>query len=220
MVRVGRPPRDLAGEVDDRVLDAARQVFLERGLAGASIDEIARIARAGKPTIYSRFPTKEALFTAVGMRNAANARSRFENIAPAGKTVEERLVSVGTTLLRSLLSSDIIDFMRLAMTESRRFPELAIFGRGARERGVHAVNEVLSKVTQTEIGEYPAFAPKYLSTTTQLFVDLVVARLLQRALVGENLRQLRSEIDAHVERSVAFFLAACRHREAVDPSFR
>src|SRR5262249_14360250 len=63
-VRVGRPPRELAGEVESRILNAARRAFLERGLDGASVDEIARIARAGKPTIYARFPNKEALFTA------------------------------------------------------------------------------------------------------------------------------------------------------------
>ena len=39
-VRAGRPSREFAGEVDQRILDAARRVFLERGLAGASIDEI------------------------------------------------------------------------------------------------------------------------------------------------------------------------------------
>ena len=34
VVRIGRPPRELAGKVDDRILDTARRVFLERGLAG------------------------------------------------------------------------------------------------------------------------------------------------------------------------------------------
>ena len=57
-VRTGRPPRERAGEVEARILDAARRVFLERGLAGASVDEIASLARAGKPTIYARFPGK------------------------------------------------------------------------------------------------------------------------------------------------------------------
>src|SRR5262249_13168849 len=76
-VRPGRPPRELAGEVEIRILDAARRVFLERGLAGASMDEIARLARAGKPTIYARFPSKEALFTAVVMQSVAANIARF-----------------------------------------------------------------------------------------------------------------------------------------------
>ena len=41
-VRCGRPPKELAGEVDARILDAARKVFLERGFEGASIDEIVK----------------------------------------------------------------------------------------------------------------------------------------------------------------------------------
>ena len=124
-VRSGRPPRELAGEVDSRILDAAREVFLERGLAGASMDEIAGLARAGKPTIYARFPTKEALFTAVVMRSVAANIARFETYVPTGETVEERLASVGETVLQRILVGDTIGLMRLAVAEARRFPDLA-----------------------------------------------------------------------------------------------
>src|ERR1700752_955945 len=92
---VGRPPRERAGEVDARILDAARRVFLERGLAGASIDEIAELACAGKPPIYARFQGTEALFTAVVRRNAAANIARFENHVPTGASIEERLASLG-----------------------------------------------------------------------------------------------------------------------------
>ena len=51
-------PRELAGEVDERILEAARKVFLERGFEGASVEEIAEAARSGKPTIYARYPNK------------------------------------------------------------------------------------------------------------------------------------------------------------------
>ncbi|HKN27166.1 MAG TPA: TetR/AcrR family transcriptional regulator [Roseiarcus sp.] len=64
-VRCGRPPRELAGKVEERILDAAGKISLERGFSGATVDEIAEVACAGKPTIYARFPHKEALFTAV-----------------------------------------------------------------------------------------------------------------------------------------------------------
>ena len=214
--RVGRPPGKLAGQVDERILDAARRLFLENGLAGASIDEIARLAQAGKPTIYARFPTKEALFAAVVARNAAKVRAGFGSQAPSGATIEERLANVGTNVLKGLLVSDTIDFMRLSAAEARRFPQLAGVGRMARERGAQAVIQVLTEVAHTdEIGTFPAFAPERLETTTQFFIDLVVERLLMRALFGESLKLLRAEIDAHVPRSVAFFLAACRHNASV-----
>lgn len=212
-VRVGRPPRERAGEVDDRILDAARALFLKHGLGGASIDEIARMARAGKPTIYARFPTKEALFEAVAMRSAANVRAGLESEsdAPLKGTVEERLNEVGRSILRRLLEGDTVDFMRLTLVEANRFPHMTNVGQMARERGAHAVSRLLSAVAKTdEIGRYPAFAPQRLAATTQFFLDLVVARMLMRALFGANLKELRAEIDEHVARGVAFFLAACR----------
>jgi AcrR family transcriptional regulator len=210
-MRVGRPPRKLAGEVDERILAAAAQVFLERGLVGASIDEIARSARAGKPTIYARFPSKEALFAAVGMRNAANVRARFESRAPAGATIEERLVSMATDVLDRLLVDEVIDFMRLSIAEARRSPDLANVGRMARARAEQSIARVLSDIAPPDvICTFPAFAPDRIERTTRFFMDLVVARFLMRALTGEDLKLLRAEIPAHVARSIPFFLAACR----------
>jgi AcrR family transcriptional regulator len=112
-LRTGRPPRELAGEVDARILDAARRLFLDRGLAGASIEEIAELACAGKPTIYARYPGKEALFSAVVMRNVATNIARFENYVPAGATVEQRLASVGSAVLHWILVGDTVGLMRM-----------------------------------------------------------------------------------------------------------
>ncbi len=82
--RLGRPPKDLAGDVKGRILDAAQRVFLEKGYS-ASIDEIAELAPASKPTIYSYFPGKEALFAAVVAR-VINSLTNFEGYIPRGRT--------------------------------------------------------------------------------------------------------------------------------------
>jgi AcrR family transcriptional regulator len=211
--RIGRPPRELAGEVEARILDAARRAFLERGLEGASIDEIARNARAGKPTIYARFPSKEALFTAVVMQDVAANIAGFEVHTLIGVTIEERLESVAVTVLERILVSDAICLMRVAIAEARRFPNLASsVYRMARERGAEAVARLLGEAAQSDVlGTLPAFAPDRVATTTRFFQDLVIMPLLVRALFGEKLKALRAEIGSHVTHSVAFFVAACMH---------
>src|ERR1700741_2304578 len=78
--RGGRPPLERAGEVEESILDAAQAVFVRRGYEGASVDEIAQTARAGKPTIYARYANKEALFKAVMARQVAR-NTQFENLA-------------------------------------------------------------------------------------------------------------------------------------------
>lgn len=51
-------PRTISNE---RILEAALAVFLERGY-GATTSEIARRAEVSEGTLFKRFPTKEALF--------------------------------------------------------------------------------------------------------------------------------------------------------------
>jgi AcrR family transcriptional regulator len=211
-VRVGRPPRELAGEVDARILDAARRVFLERGLAGASMDEIARLAHAGKPTIYARFASKQALFTAVVMSNVAAAAARFEGHLPAGATIDERLAGLGASLLHWVLGGDTIDLMRVAISEAARFPDLATsVHRMARQRTEETVARLLCEAAQTDsLDALPAFAPERLAATAKFFVGLIFLPIIVRGLFGEKPKVLRAEIGPHVARGVAFFLAACR----------
>src|SRR6202167_5278289 len=89
-VRYGRPPREHAGQVEERILDAAGRVFLEHGFQGARVDEIADAASAGKPTIYARFPNKQALFTAVVERLVRRNTSLYA-LSCAGDSIEQRL---------------------------------------------------------------------------------------------------------------------------------
>ena len=120
-VRLGRPPREQAGEVEERLLEAARSVFLEHGYGGASIDEIARIARASKPTIYARYPTKEALFAGVVERKAAHVAGRFDVYIPQGETLEEKLVQTASHVLSRLLDDHVIELMRMASANREDF---------------------------------------------------------------------------------------------------
>src|SRR6202167_2392165 len=89
-VRYGRPPREHAGRGEERILDAAGRVFLERGFQGASVDEIADAASAGKPTIYARFPSKKALFAAV-IDRLVRRNTSLDALSCAGGSIEQRL---------------------------------------------------------------------------------------------------------------------------------
>jgi len=212
-VRFGRPPKGLAGAVEERILGAARKVFLERGFEGASIEEIAEAARSGKPTIYARFPGKEALFTAVVMQSVAANIAHIQAHTPSGATIEERLENLGATILQWILVNDVVGLMRVAIAEAHRFPGLAssVYGM-ARERAAEGLARLLAETAHSdELGNLPAFAPERLTTTTRFFQDVVLFPLVLRALFGEKLEQLCAEIKPHVTRSVAFFLAACRH---------
>jgi AcrR family transcriptional regulator len=212
-VRFGRPPKELVGEVDERILDAARKIFVERGFEGASIDEIAEAARAGKTTIYARFGDKRALFTTVVTRDVVFRITQFKGEVPTGATIEERLASLATAAMHWTLETERIGLMRLAVAEARRFPDLAsTVIRTARELSTEVAARHLGEMTRSDqLGSLPAFAPERLTTTARFFLDLAVVPFLLRALFEVNPKTLQAEIGPHVARTVAFFLAACRH---------
>jgi len=211
--RTGRPPRELTGECEKRILDAAAKVFLERGFEGASVDEIADVAHAGKPTIYARFSGKEALFAAVIARLVRQNTGSLQSVAVLGSTLEDRLEHLAEAFLRNVLTPDSVGLVRAAIAEARRFPKLASsVGRMARERGMEAVAGILGELARSD-GTPPlaAFAADHLPATTRRFIDMVLLPMLLRALLGEDLAALEGEIGSHVSSTVAFFLAACRH---------
>ena len=212
-VRFGRPPKELAGEVDARILAAARKVFLERGFEGASIEEIAAAACSGKPTIYARFGDKRALFTEVMTQDILRRITEFRPEVPTGANIEARLTCAAITLLHWGLDRERIALMRLAIAETRRFPDLAsAVSRKSRDLSTELGVQLLQELTQGDaLNALPAFAPERLAATARLFLDLVAVPMLLRALFELNPHTLDTEIDAHVARVVAFFLAACRN---------
>jgi AcrR family transcriptional regulator len=77
-----RPLRRDAERNRQRILEAARLVFAERGLRG-SHDDIARAAGVGVGTVYRRFPDKEQLIDAL-------FEERIEEMAEIARTAVDR----------------------------------------------------------------------------------------------------------------------------------
>ena len=83
-----RKPRVDAQRNRERLLEVARQAFIQHG-ADAALDDIARRAEVGSGTLYRHFPTRDALIeavfrnhveklTAAGERYAATMKPLFE----------------------------------------------------------------------------------------------------------------------------------------------
>jgi AcrR family transcriptional regulator len=76
-------PRALRADAERnrrRILDAARQVFAEHGLA-VGVDAVSRAAGVGVGTLYRRFPTKQDLLTAVIEDGVCRLADEVEQIA-------------------------------------------------------------------------------------------------------------------------------------------
>ena len=207
--RIGRPPKDLAGDVEARILDAAEQLFLEKGYTSASIDEIAELAPASKPTIYAHFADKETLFAAVVAR-IISGLTDFEGHTPEGRSVQDKLLRLGTEIVERTIGHSVPLF-RTTIAESHRFPELSRrVHHAARDRGASAVSKLLDDATHTlSRGPKGPFSAKRSVATAQIFMDLILLPMLMRSLMGDEAKELRKELPSFARDRVNFFVAAC-----------
>lgn len=115
-----RPTDDRA----ERYLDAALELFAERGYVGTTTDMVVARVGGSKATLYKRFPTKEALVTGLMERVAASINPPID---PASDTrsLEEALVEIGTNAVRGVTSPGAIAVLRICLGENGRLPELA-----------------------------------------------------------------------------------------------
>lgn len=108
---------------DDALLDAARDVFLQRGLS-ATTAEIARRARISESVIFYRYKTKEALLIAVFERELVTPPA-FAKLARLGGVGEiaDNLFDAGMALVE--LSQRVLPFMMMACFSRTKLNVLA-----------------------------------------------------------------------------------------------
>lgn len=85
----------------EEILDAALEEFAERGLYGASTENIARSAGISQPYVFRLFATKKELFTAVVARSFRETLEMFQRAAE-GKRGREALDAIGAAYAERL----------------------------------------------------------------------------------------------------------------------
>ncbi len=104
------------------ILDAALDVFAEKGFAGARLDEIARRAGVSKGALYLYYATKEDLFAAVIHQAIGVDLDHFRSAA-SGVRPFRALVSTFLELMVARADAGRIPpIVRMVIAESRTFP--------------------------------------------------------------------------------------------------
>ena len=85
----------------EEILDAAQKVFFEKGLAIATMDEIAEVAELSKGTLYLYYKSKEDLYLAVLMRGMEKLHAEFERIGLSNISTVEKIVKLEATYIDS-----------------------------------------------------------------------------------------------------------------------
>jgi AcrR family transcriptional regulator len=191
------------GRKVDQVIEGAREVFLRDGFEGASVDEIARVARVSKATLYSYFPDKRVMFMEVARAECLRQARACDCMIETSRGIAEMLRVTGRNLLGFLTSEFGQRVFRICVAEGDRFPEL---GRRFYESGPMMVRDRLACVlaAAAERGE---IAVDDVSLAADQSVELCKADIYPRILFCRDCVPDEAEIARVVDGAVDTFLA-------------
>lgn len=128
-----------------RILDAAREVFVEKGLSGARMQEIAERAQISKAMLHYYFTNKETLYETVVSTVVQGVMQRASGVLKEeGVPTEERLIRLVDTYLESLSKNP--DMPRLVMMDLLSGGEIVMkaFSQAQEKAGLVGMRPVIN----------------------------------------------------------------------------
>lgn len=112
------------------ILEAALAEFARHGFAGARMEDVARLARVSKGTVYLYYPTKQALFEALVRRDLAPRVAMITVFLDGYEgPLEPALLGIADMAGPVIENGQLPVYPKLLMAEAARFPDLAQFYR-------------------------------------------------------------------------------------------
>jgi AcrR family transcriptional regulator len=201
-------PKDRPG---NRMTEARRQeivriaaaLFIEKGYANVTIDEIIRLIGGSKATLYARFGGKEGLFETVIKQPCVDVTHAID-IVPTG-TIETQLTQIARTFLKSVLNSNILELHRLMVSIGKTFPAVgSFFYESGPDTAYDVVANWIGK--QQAAGKLGGGNPRQLAA---LFLDMLIGEH-QLALLTSPHRSSPKTIEKTVRAAVSLFLNGAR----------
>ena len=106
------------------IVEQAAKLFLDRGYANVTIDDIVAQIGGSKRTLYARFGGKAGLFEIVIKDYCAGVTHNLEAGVDPRAPVEQQLTGIGTNFLRMILDPKILEQHRLMVSMGRSFPSV------------------------------------------------------------------------------------------------
>lgn len=143
------------------LLEAALNLFVEKGFASTRVEEVAKRAGVSKGTLFLYFSSKEELFKAVVRENISGRfvewNAEFEDFSGSSA---EMLRYCMTSWWERIGSTKASGITKLMMSEAKNFPELADFYQ---REVIKPGHELIQRVLQRGIdqGEFRPMDLKY-----------------------------------------------------------
>ncbi|KKD35558.1 TetR/AcrR family transcriptional regulator [Limnoraphis robusta] len=188
-----KPPRRKASDKAEAILKGAMQEIMASGYAAASMDRIAAASGVSKPTLYNYFQDKESLFITLIEKLV---KEKFQDFFSPQYFQEPLPPGKGEILLRQLAKKivedavnqpEFLDFMRIIVGESGRFPELArTFTRTIKVTAFESITHLFANCPELKTHDPEVAARIFLGTMVHYVIT-------QKLLHGEDILPMDSD---------------------------
>lgn len=185
------------------MIEAAYSLFIEKGYGSVSVDDIIRVSKGSKSSLYKFFGNKEGILKAVIESLAEEFLREIHLEFPSGGTPREALNRIGVVFADLALSDNAINQHRHAVSHARAFPDLAkLWYESGPKKTMDGFADFLEK--ETAAGRLRIADP---ARAAWFFLGMIIFHDNMRRLVCLP-QSKKSELKELVSEAVEVFLAA------------
>lgn len=129
----------------DQILNAARDLFLEKGYFEARMDEIARASDLSKGGIYFHFDTKKEIFRSLVEQEYDRAMEFIEGILSSEADLEAMIADIGRHFTERFATTDSARFMAIIGEMALRDEEIREMLLELQENYIQRLADVLER---------------------------------------------------------------------------
>lgn len=196
------------------LLDAALDLFVEKGFAATRSEEVAARAGVAKGTLYLYYPSKEELLKAVIQSSlGAQISSAADTVAQYQGASATLLVDVVSDWWLRVFDSPTSGVFKIVITEVRNFPEIADYYR---QQVVEPGNQLIGRILERGLAR-GEFRPMDVRSTVLSLVMPMVMLCLHKHSLGACLPP-ESFVDprAFIRQHIALVLHGLLPRDAAE----
>jgi AcrR family transcriptional regulator len=196
------PPTPRKGS-RDAIVGAAERLFLKRGFAGVSMDELAQEAGVARRTLYNQFASKDEIFREMLHRASTRLGSAFPPGIETQGDVEDVLRLIARAVLDFQAPPEYVGLVRMTVADARQFPWIAAAFESLLRPYLERFERYLSYLTGLGVLEclHPLLA-------AQQFLGLLNEPILWPRVLGQDLPS--PPPDTVIEEAVRMFLLRYR----------
>lgn len=188
----------------EAILEVASQVFRETGYERASMAEISARVGGSKATLYSYFPSKDALFLEVTLAaGREHMEAAFSTLKPGADSLDASLRRFGEHFLAVAAQPEFIAGRRIVIAEAGR----SDIGRGFYDAGPKIGEQLVADFLQACL-DAGQLRPLEVRQATLHLMALLEAEIIPQCLYGLRESFSPGEIKEAVGRAVSVFVAA------------